>query len=314
MVFYVFIDPAIIRVAASQGDAGLSCLASLLRAIGENCCVAEFDDWRVSPAIKQQLAENVPDGTEWSKRLKVLLAHLEKQNRIIFALNAPEPHPPISDLASAGQQAAAAELDAILTSEPVTVSNHGTQVIGLFEFAGSHFDLSRSQHATQGVTLAGGEHSTVEFYTRFLRKLLRHAQRIEFLDRLFGDKYGDHFKFTMRTIVRAFASGRHKTATRRITVHTGNSPRVAHCRIETATFHADVDVIVEAYDLVGANPTLPHERYLLTDQFALEIGRGLDLFDKDSNLNRDVSLSFKSRKEVEGLLTRAAASKLPTPP
>ena len=309
MVYYVYLDPGVIRVAAAAGDAGLSCLASLLKALGENCCVVEFDDWRVNQAIAEEI-KNLGANADWTKKLKMLLAHLSKQKRFIVALKAPEAHPPISDVTSAGQQAAAAELDAIVTSEPVSVTGTGAQVINLFAFAGSHFDLSRSQHATQGTTLAGGEHTTTDFYSKLLRKLLRYAQSVDFLDPLFGGKYGDHFKFTFRAIVREFASGRHESATNQITVHTANSTRIPHCRIETPTFHADIKVTVEAYDSTGANPTLPHERYLLTDQFALEIGRGLDLFDRDTNLNRDVSLSFKSPKEIQSLLNKAAASKL----
>jgi hypothetical protein len=225
-------------------------------------------------------------------------------------LTAPEPHPPVSDVTAAVQQAALAELDALLTEEAVTPSGGAVHVIGLFGFAGSHFDQIRSRHATHGVTLEGDEHSSAEFYAKFLRKILRHAGSVEFLDRLFGEKYGDHFKFTLRTIVREFASNRHDGAAAKFVVHTDASDRVAHCRIEVDQFHADIRVAIEAYGKDGEKSRLPHQRYLLTDQFVIDIGRGLDLFDKDSNRNRDISLSFKNAAEVRALLHRASAARI----
>lgn len=310
MVYYVFLDPALISVASQHGEAGLSSFVSLLGALDENCCVAEFDDWRVTPALKAQLAAHVAEGTDWSKRIKVLLSRLEKQRRFIVVLTAPEQHPLISDAAAAAQHAESAELDALLTEEAVTPAGGSAHVIGLFDFAGSHFDQARRRHAVHGVNLAGNEHSSAEFYEKFLSKILQHAVSVEFLDRLFGDKYADHFKFTLRAIVREFALNRNDGATSQFIVHTDASDRVAHCRIEVDQFHADIRVAVEAYGKDGEKSRLPHQRYLLTDQFAIDIGRGLDLFDKDSNRNRDVSLSFKNAAEVRALLHRAAAARI----
>ncbi len=179
--------------------------------------------------------------------------------------------------------------------------------MSILSFPASPFDLERRKHATQGIALAGGEHTSADFYARYLKKALHHAGKIEFVDRLFGEKYGDHFKYTLRVIVREYAA--HCVAPTEVKVHSGSGNRIPHCRNEVADFNADVAVAIETYDLNGAGPTLPHERYLLTDQFAFEIGRGLDLFDKDTNLNRDVSISFKSQREIQVLLDRAASSK-----
>ena len=47
---------------------------------------------------------------------------------------------------------------------------------------------------------------------------------------------------------------------------------------------------------------MPHQRFILTDQFAIEIDRGLDFLDRSTHKNRDVLVNTKSHSETSKLL------------
>jgi hypothetical protein len=47
---------------------------------------------------------------------------------------------------------------------------------------------------------------------------------------------------------------------------------------------------------------MPHERFILTDQFVLHIERGMDFLDRATKRSRDAFVSVKSRAETVQLL------------
>jgi hypothetical protein len=53
---------------------------------------------------------------------------------------------------------------------------------------------------------------------------------------------------------------------------------------------------------------MPHQRFILTDQFAIEIDRGLDFLDRATHKNRDVSVNTKSHSETSKLLAAYAGN------
>ena len=55
---------------------------------------------------------------------------------------------------------------------------------------------------------------------------------------------------------------------------------------------------------------LPHERFVLTDQFAFEIGRGMD-FLHPGGRNRDVSIATKNLRQVDKLFASYDHYRLP---
>ena len=197
-----------------------------------------------------------------------------------------------------------AELDAIITQETVVPSRQETSVLGLFAFVGSPFDQKRSTHAHHGIALRGGEHAPQDFYTLYLAKALRYAGTIEICDQQAGAHYAGNYRHTLQNLFRLYAQDCSSGATKAITLHIGDGARRDHCCTEIPSLCRDLQILIRVYDGQTAATSLPHERYLLTDQFAFEIGRGLDLFDSSTNRNRDVSISFKDPKIVEQLMPR----------
>ena len=68
---------------------------------------------------------------------------------------------------------------------------------------------------------------------------------------------------------------------------------------------------IQFYQLTDNSQVLPHDRYLITDQVAIDFGRGLDFLDKNTRKNRDLTIGYTSFKEVDNLLKSYASAMLP---
>ena len=72
-----------------------------------------------------------------------------------------------------------------------------------------------------------------------------------------------------------------------------------------------MNISVYFYDPSAGQQCLPHERYISTDQFGLEIGRGMDFLDSNTAKNRDVSLNLKDRSVLQSKLAAFQTFRLP---
>lgn len=50
--------------------------------------------------------------------------------------------------------------------------------------------------------------------------------------------------------------------------------------------------------------------YMITDQFVIDLGRGMDFLDRKTRRNRDLTVGYKSFKETDTLLKNYASAKL----
>jgi len=50
------------------------------------------------------------------------------------------------------------------------------------------------------------------------------------------------------------------------------------------------------------DPRLPHQRFILTDQVALNVDRGLDFFDRNTQKCRDTYVNYQKPEEAQRLL------------
>jgi hypothetical protein len=50
---------------------------------------------------------------------------------------------------------------------------------------------------------------------------------------------------------------------------------------------------------------------MITDQVVIDIGRGLDFLDRKTHKNRDLTIGYKSFREVDNLLKSYASAMLP---
>ena len=62
--------------------------------------------------------------------------------------------------------------------------------------------------------------------------------------------------------------------------------------------------LIEAcfYDESLPNPTLPHQRFILTDQVALDVDRGLDFLNKTTRKCRDTYVNYQNPADAQRLL------------
>jgi hypothetical protein len=88
-----------------------------------------------------------------------------------------------------------------------------------------------------------------------------------------------------------------------------------HIKTQLSSFRCGrlcrLPIEIHFYQLPNPDKALPHERFILTDQMALEIGRGMDFLDCNTRKNRDVSIGYKSMAEVDDLLRSYAPHGLP---
>ncbi len=315
MVYYVYLDPAVVTQASQHGDAGLSSLIGILRGLLANTCIADFDDERIRQEIGALVqAAHWPGCTEDGvKCLKMLLKRMENQRRFIPVFGYPDDDRPEQLAQHIAHNAEKKGIDAYVSPTKNETIPSIVEQLGLFTFSSSHFETRRQESATNGVLLQGGDHSSDGFFKAYFLKALKHAKRVEFVDRLFADKYADHFEYTTNQILRHISSNVSDSSRISVTIHSiapRAEGRLDHCRKTTSQQGRNIQTEVHVYDETESMDTcLHHDRFLLTDQFAFEIGRGLDLFDMCHKKNRDVSVSFKDTKKVQAIIDASAGCK-----
>jgi hypothetical protein len=65
------------------------------------------------------------------------------------------------------------------------------------------------------------------------------------------------------------------------------------------------------YDEVSDKKALPHDRFIVTDQVAIGLPRGMDFLNRVTKKNRDLTLDYKSGNEVKKLVASYASGKRP---
>lgn len=171
--------------------------------------------------------------------------------------------------------------------------------------------------AINGKTFVSGDLDEKDFLDWCFGKMLRYPTRIEICDKLFGSRFGDNFEYTVKTFLRWLEQ---------IIVDPKNCKFIFHCgKPEGHTDHhiktqlvsfktgrlENLPIEIQFYQLPDNSPVLPHDRYLITDQIVIDIGRGLDFLDRNTKKNRDLTIGYKSFKEVDDLLKSYASAMLP---
>jgi hypothetical protein len=180
------------------------------------------------------------------------------------------------------------------------------------------FEPRRSKLASVGSRTEPGAQSQTDFLDSHFRKALRHASRIVLCDRLFGRKYGDNYEYTITKVLRWLEAVLDSPATCTLEVHCERPPGLGHRALEgdlkagrTGRL-GSLRMTVYYYNNPGIEDVLPHERFVLTDQFAFSIDRGLDFLDKSTKRNRDVSVRYADADSCQTTLRFFARKSPPT--
>lgn len=316
MFFYVYLEPKVIEVARQNGEFGLQTLIGILYGFLENCFVADFEDSRGWNEVRE-LVNSLPDD-DIRKKIKEILTVMYKRNRFIDCL-IPDYEGDRSDRECLAEQAPTALLDLLLMSDLNNQSGgfSETEMATLGTYQLTHFARSRADLASGGVTLVGGQFDELVFLDKFLKKALRYAHSIEICDKIFGDRYGGNYKHTAQVFFEWLEQN---------LADPDNCIIVIHCGVPEASWldimkeHlanlksgrlAGVSIKLCLYDQVSVSAALPHDRFIVTDQIALGLPRGMDFLNRETGKNRDLTLDYKNNDQVNKLIASYSSGRRP---
>jgi hypothetical protein len=314
MIFYVYLEPGIVEVARQRGDIGLQALIGILYDLLHNCFVADFEDERGWNELRG-LVNNLDDDDN-RKRIKEILTVMYKRNRFIGCLT-PDYTGEKSDTTCLLEQAAGALLDLLLMSEPGDLSEDFTdvEIATLENYQRSNFARERRSIAAGGVTLEEGELDETVFLDRFLKKALRYATSIDICDRIFGDQYGGNYKYTAQVFFNWLEQNLADPDNCQISFYCGvpddqdlmigDLKRLKRGRL------GRISIKLCLHDNVSAKGALPHDRFIVTNQVALGLPRGMDFLNRFTRKNRDLTIDYKNDDQVNKLIASYSAGKRP---
>lgn len=311
MVFFVYLDPAVVRAAAAAGELGWSVLAAILQAAAQNCVVLDFDDYRWQAGIRAEL--DACDPFFERSLVKTYLATLATRNRVVPCFK--DDYSGRREIEIVAAQAEDAELDCMVAATPVTLPKERcAESTTLASYLSSRFEQARSKVAAHGREYSGGELDSTEFLRVNFRKLLRHAARIEVCDAILGRRFSDNFEHGLKRFLNLVGEACHAPDGCRVVIHCEASNRAEYLHETVLRLQEKLLPRIQVEVRLYSSPDgqcLPHERYLWTDQFAIEIGRGMDFLDRCTGKNRDVSLSLKDVADVNEKVARFSRFRCP---
>lgn len=323
MIFYVYMSPNIVVDAQEGGLYALDSLIGILQGFLQNCFIAEFEDEHLKTAIYNSVSQ-LPSSNA-KKKIMLLFGEIKKRNHFISCL-IPDYCGVDDDLNCAIKQAEKVLLDMILIAKKENDQSVklNVEVTTLDYYNQSKFALERSNLAQKGITLKPDALSESEFLDKIFKKALMYASRIEICDRIFGVKFADNFEHSFVTMFRWLEKNvADPVHLEKIIIHcekpTGyrdDNMKVKISPIKSGRF-SKIVIEIRFYqknvDSKSEGDPLPHDRYLITDQVAFDIGRGMDFLNKRTRGNRDISINYQDTIEIAALIDSYSDYKLPDP-
>lgn len=314
MFFYVYLEPEVFETAVRHGELGLQALIAILRGLLDNCFVIDFEDERGWNELGK-LVHNMPDDDN-RKRIKQLLGMLHRRNRLIGCI-LPDYVDNRSDLECLAEQAPTALLDLLLLTKISSIFDDFTyaETATLNTYQNTDFARERADIVGRGVTLVDGQLDEIVFLDRFLKKALKYAESIEICDKLFGDEYGDNFEYTAQVFFNWLEQNLADPDSCEIIIrcgvpYTGLDQMKGHLKTLKRGRLGRVTLKLFLYDNVSG-AALPHHRFIVTNQVAIGIDRGMDFLNKKTHKNRNLTLDYKSGDDVDKLIGSYASGKRP---
>ena len=306
MIFNVCFDPKVIEAAAANGPYAIQALVAMLRGFSANCVLLDFEDARLQRGIRAAL-DALPPRSDRSEITRII-GQLLKRNRFVAAMPDPDWAAPESEIQHAFWQANAFGVQLVVTGEQ---GGTGVECADLATFQHTAFERERFARALNGRVFASGELSEAEFLICNFANALRYAGRIQICDRLLGKTFAGNFEHTIGVFFRWIEPILHDPSACEITIHceraAGRDDHLCHMVRSFRRGRLDQTVIkIAFYENPAGKNALPHDRFLWTDQFAFEIGRGMDFLDRTTGRNRDVSINLKDSSEVTAAMARCA--------
>jgi len=316
MYFYVFLQPEVFSESAADGDDATQNLAAILSEFLQNCFLAVFEDDRWAPSVKEMLMEW--PGTFTRKRIMSLLVQLKKHKRFLYCMT-PDYSEGKSDLDCVFEQAASIPLDFVLVidAEKDRSAPTGTEIATRRTYQNTVFEPKRSAIAVNGKTCVLGEMDNSAFLNFHLARALKYASEIHICDRICGSKnFSDNFRYTIKQLIHWLGRLLNDPAACKIVFHLGQPKGYGtnHILGELGSFKQRslprTEITLHIYSDSMSTQSLPHQRFIMTDQIALNIDRGLDFLDSNTHKCRDTYISCQNREEAQRLLDGYASGRL----
>ncbi len=312
MVFYVYMSPDVILDAKNGGPYAIQNLIGILLGFCQNCCLFEFKDNRWEKAVYSNADQLPPSNAR--KKIMVLLGELKKQGRFIRHL-IPNHVIQSINIADVYAQAEKVLLDFLLAGENEIAHVSGRVETGALDnYNESGFESKRSNLASNGRLFQDSELDQTDFLKEVFKKVFMHTKRIEICDAIFGKYFGDNFEYSFSTlfkyvekeVVNAGQIEKVVIHCRKPEICTDDHMKILLSRIKRGRL-SNLKIEVRFYKSKEPDerlPALPHERFIMTDQVALNIGRGMDFLDKKTKRNRDILIKLAKEDEIKDSINR----------
>jgi hypothetical protein len=306
MYFYVFLQPEVFEEAAADGEDATQNVVSILSGFLQNCFLAVFEDDRWGSSVKEKL-ESWPENMT-RRRVKSILSHFKKQKRFLYCIT-PDYNGVRHDLDSVFEQANSIPLDFILViaSEEVRSQAVGVEVATRRTYHYSTFEPKRSGLAVHGKTCNPGDMDETSFLDFHLSRALRYAAEIHICDRICGShNLSDNFRYTIKRLMAWLGSVLADPSSCKLIFHLGEPSGKGKEFIvqELTSFKKEslsrTSIVAHFYN---ESLTPPHQRFILTDQIALNVDRGLDFLDRRTRKCRDTYINCQKPEEAQRLLS-----------
>lgn len=283
MIFIVALDPSSVEWAGQQGELGYDHLTGVLQCLLQNCFIAETESWRVGAELKLAVKSLKKMGNR--KRVSALIETLVSPGRNrLYPVIDDSGFAPVASIGNIfASQTNHRELDLIVTeAEPLVPGT--VETTKLSGFNQTNFARERSKRSSS-LSFAAGSMSAEQLFRDYFRRLLLIGDELTVVDYMIGREFGGNFAESLVHWCR-FLNELDKPML--WTIHT-EPPQCRRLQTAIEDQLGDSDVRVR---IVSHSPErLPHERYLRSAGICIDVGRGIDLFDR-AGLIRDVRLGL----------------------
>lgn len=311
MFFYVYLDPQAISEAYEQGPEAVDAITNLLRDLSQNCLLADFEGYYVQNEIRDFLSTLLGDFE--IVRLKSVLKQFVKRGLFAPCLKSGL-DPDASRIKLALNQIESGDLDFVVLTIEGAENEKRDGIACWRKFGSTGFEEKRRFAAVYGTELPAGEVDESSFFEQHFRRPLRFASRIEIVDRQCGEKYKDNYEYSIERFLKwleatnrespkivfhlGFPSVRESTVVSDADLFGIEADRIESVKqaklLAAIKKHAPTaNIVVKCYE-----ETLPHQRYIVTDQVAFSVDVGMDFLNPTSRNNRKLSLSIKPGDKV----------------
>ena len=305
-------------------EKGQELLLGVFDQLRDSCFFVGNQQWEWEAEIRAALEKIQTD--DYEIEYKKHLQFIKTNNRLLHTL----PIVDILDISEVLQNShEIGGIDLVITNRPYSgILPEDTEIVEFDKFRKSQFSKTLRDMPSDGVKdFEIGEYDNPQkFYDEFYLKPFRYAKKFEICDKLLGKlwpktNYGTNLKWILEWLDKSLRDEYGGDIETEIVIHTQKldsklRPTLLEDYVENEIRldRIKADIKYMYYELPDSDQVLPHERFILTDQIALQIGRGVDQFSvsgESKGSNRDIFLVRMDPRQCAKVIGRYKDGNLP---